>query len=154
VRSIVLVLCGCAEPLIAVRTPAEVKAADIVVTYCGSASVTAGEVIRTMDNLGQDPGAEGKSQATVCLRVENKGKQALKVDRSLLALKRARESEPAEADTDDEQFVVPPLGKRQFHVTFDSTMMSSGEEVALEFGKSMRLDSKVVQVPSLALRKK
>jgi hypothetical protein len=158
VRLLVL-LFACAGPFSAAPS-ASAQAAGVTVSFCGSSKVTAERVLRTMEppsdlpsEVGGSGGLEPPEEASFCLKVENRGTQTVRVDRSYLVLKCPREKQPWVPDKDDQEVIVHAGESKQLQVVFHYSPMPSGEDVAVILEGAVSAGGRRLKLPPLPLRK-
>ena len=155
--SFALALCvaGCGGPFIEVHPGA--SKGELSLAFCGSTTASSAGVLRALDGPPSEMegrGVNSPGEITVCMSLDNRGAQPVKVDRSHIALKSPRERQPWVPDGDDELFVIPPGTARTFHVKFASSPLLSGEDVAILLDSAVTSNGHTTPVPSLALRKR
>jgi hypothetical protein len=153
----VLFLGGCAAPFVEVDAGPK-RAGSLELTFCGASTVTAGGIIRAMDEPPVGPtdanAPPPPGKLTVCLRLANQGAQPARVDRSHLELQIGRSKEPWEPDRDDEVFIVPPGESRKFQVTFEVGSLLSGEDVLVRANHAVTVEERPVALPPVKLRRR
>jgi len=146
---------GCAAPFNAV-TPST-SAGGVSVVYCGSASTSAQSVINSMEPpVGQSGGDNSMpeiKELNVCLRLENKGSQVARLDRTSVMLHCPRETDDPQADRDDAEVIAHPGESKELHIIFHYTKLPGGEDVSLRFDRALKVGDKLVKPPPIALRK-
>ena len=149
-------LVGCAAPFEALKS--EVRAAKLVVKYCGSSAYRSSTVIAAMDGPPSGEAGKGPSapaEATVCVSLENAGTRPVRVNRNSVRLRCRNERYSITADRDDERFVVPPGTTRTFKLTFAyGHSILSGEDAELRFEDAITEDERSITIPSLILRRR
>jgi hypothetical protein len=162
VRLIAIVLvCGCAAPFGEARPGVISKAGGASLSFCGSTKVTAQRVLDNMEppsslptEVGGSGGIEPPEQARFCVKLENRGSQTIRVDRSYLALKCPREKQPWIPDSDDRDVIVHGGETKQLYVSFQYSPMSAGEDVSLLFDGAVAAEGRPLKIAPLPLRRK
>jgi hypothetical protein len=151
---------GCAGPFAAARPDAASRSEGVSVSFCGSSKITAEKVLRTMEppsdlppEVGGSGGLEPPEEASFCLKVDNRGGQTARIDRSYLALKCPREKQPWIPDSDDQEVIIHGGESKQLHVSFHYSPMVSGEDVALVLESAVTIGGKRVRLAPLPLRR-
>ena len=150
-----LALAGCAAPFTEVN-PGDKKSGELVLTYCGASTVTAGGVIKAMDEppIGGEQDTMKPQPMRVCLRLANHGSGPAKVDRSHLKMETQHGKESMIPDKDDDVFMVPPGQTRDFGVDFETNLVLSGEDVKIRVGEAITVGGHGSQLTPIVLRKK
>jgi hypothetical protein len=147
---------GCAGPFVEVP-PAHPVAGAVRATFCGNSGMRASTVIERMDGpplgeTGSQP--EPPKEVVVCVLVENKGQEPVKIDRSRVYLKTPHGSETPLGDKEDDKFVVPAGTSRKFQVAFHYSQMLSGEDARVDFDKVASIKDRPIELPAIVLRKR
>jgi hypothetical protein len=153
---LVTLLAGCGATFQEID-PGAKKAGEISATCCGATTVTAGGIIKAMDEPPVGPGgSEGEKPKPlrVCVELANHGAQPVRVDRSHLRLDTMHGKESWIPDQDDEAFVVPAGSSRTFHVDFESNLVLSGEDVKVRLDDGISVSGRAAHLPPIVLRKK
>jgi hypothetical protein len=155
---VVVVAAGCGAPFEAVRPSA--TAQGVTVRYCGSSDVSPDAVVRAMEppssltpEVGGSP-LPGPEELRVCLRLENRGTQPARVDRSYLQLRAPREKQSWVPDSDDQEVIAHPGQTRELHVTFHYTPLVAGEDVSLVLDDAVTVGGRAAHLPPVLLRKR
>jgi len=114
-------------------------------------------VIAAMDGpplASPTPALEPPREVTICVQLDNRGARPVTIDRSRLHFKCPREVQPWIPDRDDARFVIPPASTRKLDVTFTYSPLLSGEDVRLIFDEVATVNSGVIALPPLALRRR
>jgi hypothetical protein len=150
-----LALAGCAGPFEIVTDP-QTKS-DVTVSSCGASEMTAGTVLRAMDNppVGEGAGTLPPTKnLEVCVRVTSHATGAVRVEPQRWRLKTPREGQPWNAEHADEERVLAAGESRKFSVTFSYPPLSGGERITILFDDGFRIDDKRITLPPLSLRKR
>jgi hypothetical protein len=154
-----LFVAGCAAPFIAARSEPS-QAAGVSVAFCGSSKVTAEKLLRAAEppsdlptEVGGSGGLAPPEEASFCLKVDNHGRQTVRVDRSYLQLLAPHEKQPWIPDTDDQEVIVHAGEAKQLHVSFHYSPMPSGEDLKLLLESAFTVEGRRLKIAPLPIRK-
>jgi hypothetical protein len=154
-----LLLAGCAAPFDAVNATS--RHGGVTLRYCGAAATSSESVMKSLEpptNVppevgGNNPISEQK-ELRVCVKLENKGSEPVRVDRSNVLLKCPHETDDWAGDRDDVEVIAHPGETREFHVGFRYAPVVHGEDVAVVFDRAVKIGGKPARVPPIVLRKR
>ena len=152
---LVLALVGCGAPFAEVKPSA--PKSGVALVYCGSAATSAESVMKSMEPptgpVGESSGMSEQKELRVCLRLENRGDQVAKVDRSDFELRCPHETDSWSQDRDDVEVIAHPGETRELHVSFRYSPLVHGEDVQLILDKALTVGGARVKLSPIVLRR-
>jgi hypothetical protein len=151
---LVLALVGCGAPFTEIKPSA--PKSGVALVYCGSASTSAESVMKSLE---PPTGPSGESsmpeqkELRVCLKLENKGSQVAKVDRSDFELRCPHETDSWAEDHDDVEVIAHPGETRELHVSFRYSPLVHGEDVQVLLDKVLTVGGARVKLQPIVLRR-
>jgi hypothetical protein len=102
---------------------------------------------------GESGGMPEQKELRICLKLENKGSQVAKVDRSDFELRCPHETDSYSEDHDDVEVIAHPGETRELHVSFRYSPLVHGEDVQLILDKALTVGGARVKLAPIVLRR-
>ena len=149
-----LAVVGCGAPFAEVKPSA--PKSGVALVYCGSAATSAESVLKAMEPptgpVGESSMPEQK-ELRVCLRLENRGDQVARVDRSDFELRCPHETDSWSPDSDEQLVIAQPGETRELHVSFRYSPLVHGEDAQIVLDKALTVGGRAVKLAPISLRR-